>query len=352
MLNQAYPILQSLQRGDLMCTPGNSGPKLIFLMLFSFLSACATNSQVLDLGEPLVVTPYYTGDGDRIIVNAHVNDQGPYPFLLDTGASISSSFPSLSADLNLRPKSDQSVVIHGLVASGRFPLVDVASIRIGNQNWENPRMVSLPGAAASSTKICGILGIDFLQRYAVGFSAGERVIRLYSPEIVSADYYKGWTSIPLQRVTIDKGTAALYFLNMKIGGHNVHALFDLGADLNMINWPAVYALPLTAGDRRTRAMISGAFKKTRVQALFTIEEVSTSGIHWRNEEFLAADLEIFEVLNYEGTPLVIIGSGLFNQRDFVIDFARNRLLVKTSMKEIDHSNAEPNEQDADIWIAP
>jgi hypothetical protein len=31
---------------------------------------------------------------------------------------------------------------------------------------------------------------------------------------------------------------------------------------------------------------------------------------------------------------VILGSGLFNQRDFIIDFVRNRLLVKASMDEV------------------
>ena len=34
-------------------------------------------------------------------------------------------------------------------------------------------------------------------------------------------------------------------------------------------------------------------------------------------------------------PCAILGAGLFTQRDFIIDFARSRLLVKIAMDETD-----------------
>jgi hypothetical protein len=45
-----------------------------------------------------------------------------------------------------------------------------------------------------------------------------------------------------------------------------------------------------------------------------------------------------------GKPAVILGAGLFTQRDFVIDFVRSRLLVNVAMDEADQSdpgNQEP-----------
>ena len=56
--------------------------------------------------------------------------------------------------------------------------------------------------------------------------------------------------------------------------------------------------------------------------------------HWYET---GSDLEIFKTLQQGDSPLVILGSGLFNQRDFVIDFVRNRLLVKVAMDEVDES---------------
>ena len=66
-------------------------------------------------------------------------------------------------------------------------------------------------------------------------------------------------------------------------------------------------------------------------ARLNAEEVRTARIRWRNEVFAVADLEVFATLRHGDRPLAILGSGLFNHRDFVIDFARNRLLVKVAM---------------------
>ncbi|MFQ5548833.1 MAG: hypothetical protein ACE5FV_11105, partial [Woeseia sp.] len=64
-------------------------------------------------------------------------------------------------------------------------------------------------------------------------------------------------------------------------------------------------------------------------------EVRTARVRWRDEVFAIADLRIFATLRRGDSPLAILGSGLFNQRDFVIDFVRNRLLVKVAMDEMD-----------------
>ncbi len=63
----------------------------------------------------------------------------------------------------------------------------------------------------------------------------------------------------------------------------------------------------------------------------------TGGVRWEDEDFLIADLDIFSTLTGDDEPLAILGSALFNQRDFVIDFVRNRLLVRRAMDEIDES---------------
>lgn len=308
--------------------------KIAIIGLLTTLSACATSTKPLVLGEALAVTPYRTESNGRIVISAHINEQGPYRFLLDTGASISSTFDHLRSKLDLPARDEQSIVIHGLIASGTFPLIEVSGIRIGEQNWDNPRIVSLPGKTDSSDNIDGILGLDFLQRYAVGFAAGEQVIRLYDPTVVSDENYRGWASVPLNKLSVDTGLAALYFLDVQIGESDVTALFDLGSNQNLINWPGAYALPLTKVKRHARKVLSGALERSTSMARFEAPELKTSGIRWKREEFLVADLEIFQTLNMENTPFVILGSGLFNQRDFVIDFARSRLLVKVSMKEM------------------
>jgi hypothetical protein len=304
--------------------------KILLLVPVFLLCACAST---LNQDNVLAIAPYRIIDGGRIVVDVRVNDQGPFHFALDTGASISIIFDDLRDKLGLQSASGKLVFIHGLVTSGQFPLLSISRLQFGREIWTDARIASLPGETEASANIDGILGIDFLRRYAVGFSTKDRAVRLYAPSLVSDRSYRGWAAIPLQRVNIGESGAALYFFEIEIGGQKVPALFDLGAGLNMINWPAARSLHLAPVSRRADGILSGVLESAPVVARLNAREVKTAGVRWRNEVFLIADLEIFATLQKSDSPLVILGSGLFNQRDFIIDFVRNRLLVKVAMRD-------------------
>lgn len=299
--------------------------KILELAAVVALSGCAG---VLDLDDALAIAPYHIEDSGRIVVEAHVNGQGPFDFALDTGSTISAVFDELRDKLELDPIPGQTVIIHGAIASGRFSLLNVGRIEVGGEVWAGPRVVSLPGKTAAGASIDGLLGVDFLQRYAVGFSTRDRVVRLYPPALVARRSYRGWTSVPLEAEPVGESGAALYFVDIEIEGRKIPAVFDLGAGLNMINWAGARSLGIVPPEIRGDDQISGALESTPDVARFDAKEVKTASVRWRNERFLIADLEIFETLMLRDSPAMIVGAGLFTQRDFVIDFARSRLLVK------------------------
>ena len=298
------------------------------------LSGCAG---VLDLDGALAVTPYRIEENGRIVIEARVNSKGPFNFALDTGASISAVFERLNDKLELERIPGKVVIVHGVVSSGTFPILDVDRLEVGREVWSNPRIVLLPGVTDAGKGVDGVLGIDFLQRFAVGFSTRDRVVRLYPPELVARRSYRGWASVPLEFERVGERGAALYFMAIEIDGHTIPALFDLGAGLNMINWVGARSLGIDPRDVRRETEVSGALEDERQIAGFVAAEVTTASIRWRNESFSIADLAILEKLMLDGSPVVILGAGLFTQRDFVIDFARRRLLVNVEMKEADNN---------------
>ena len=302
----------------------------MLLVLFG-IAACAPVLQLDDVGA---ATPYRISDNGRILVEADINEQGPILFTLDTGASISTLFNHAADELGLVPIEDQQVLIHGLVTSGKYPLLQINHVALGVATWDRPRIAAIPGNTAATEGIDGLLGIDFLRNYAVGFMAGARVLYLYPPDAVSARDYAGWTSIPLHSISFGEAGPALYYLTVRMGDVVLPALFDLGASENVVNWPAVDVLNLRPLRNEDARMLSGALESTRVAARFRADSVATHGVSWRNEEFLVADLEIFSTLGKAEEPFLILGSGLFNQRDFIIDFSRSRLLVRTAMAEL------------------
>jgi len=304
--------------------------RIIGLAPLLLLWGCAT---VLDEDGALAIAPYDLRDDGRIVVETRVDGQGPYAFALDTAASISVILEDLQHELALDPVPGKSVMIHGAVASGRFPLLNIGRVEVGREVWSHPRIASMPSKATAEHRIDGILGVDFLRRYAVGFSTRDRVVRLYPPDLVGRRTYRGWTAIPLEPEYVGESGAAIYYLDISIGDYRIPAVFDLGAGANMLNWPAARSLGIVPLDPRDEGLLSGALESVSVVGRTRIDEVMTGRIRWRDEEFTIVELEIFKMLSRDVTPCAILGAGLFTQRDFIIDFSRNRLLVKITMDE-------------------
>jgi len=98
----------------------------------------------------LATVPYEINGNRGIIVETLVNGQGPFSFALDTAASISVVFDDLSNELGLEPVSGSVIVIHGLVASGEFPLLNVDQLSVGSEVWVDPVIAAMPGDAVDN----------------------------------------------------------------------------------------------------------------------------------------------------------------------------------------------------------
>jgi predicted aspartyl protease len=306
--------------------------------LLAAVGAMTSCASVLDLDGALAMAPYHIEESGRIVVEVSVNGEGPFDFALDTGSTISAVFEPLRDKLSLEIIPGRFVIVHGTAASGKHSLLNIGSMAVGREVWTEPRVVLLPGQTSAGGGIRGVIGTDFLRRYAIGFSTEDRVIRLLAPDLVARRVYRGWASVPLQARSIAANGATLYFIDVGIDGRTISAVFDLGSGSNMMNWPGAQSLNATITKPDGDNVIVGAIGDTPVIAELRAETVTTAGIRWRNEIFSIADLEIFETFMLGESPAAILGAGLFTQRDFVIDFVRNRLLVKVSMDEVDSSS--------------
>ena len=298
------------------------------LLVALFLATGCADQLVLDDDGALLVIPHEVGSQGHIIVQATINDHGPYRFALDTGASISVVFDKTREQSDLELLAGEQVLVHGMIGSGHFPLTNVTEFKIGNESWSNARMASLPGNSSVPIEIEGILGVDFLRRYAVGVSAQDRVVRLYPPEFVSNRSYSGWHSIPLRKFQVGQGTAYAYSINMEINNIAIPAILDLGAGFNLMNWRAARAIKVKPKGAMSRKVIYGAVEDARIVAELDVKKLKVESLHWRNRIFFISKFSIFEVLDLENKPAAIVGPGLFKDRDFVIDFVRNRLLIR------------------------
>ncbi len=293
------------------------------------IAGCAS-PLVLQDDEALAVISYRVGDDGHILVDTMVNGEGPFQFALDTGASISVLFDRTRKAAGLALLENETVMVQGMVGSGDFPVVNVPALSVGSETWENARVVSLPANEPPLAQVDGILGVDFLRRYAVGLHAREHVVRLYAPASVSERSYLGWTSIPIQRLQVGTSDAAAYGIYLHIRAATIPAMLDLGSNANVMNWRAARAVGVLHRQPRKEEQLAGAVETAPITAELTVHELQVQDLFWRNRRFLIGDLQVFTVLGFDDRPMAIVGLEFFEERDLVIDFLRGRLLVRTA----------------------
>ena len=305
---------------------------LIAAFALILTAGCA---RTLDMDSALTVVPYEIRQSGRVFVDVALNDEGPFRFALDTGSSGSFVFGAATTRLGLVPDPGAIANVRGAVASGRFPIVVVDRLVLGTAVHDDVALIALPGETFATRGIDGVLGADFMRNYAMGFSVRQNVVRIYAPEAVAGRSYDGFSAIPLRPVLIGASDVPLYFLDVTIARNTVPALFDLGAGVNVMNAAMADELELSTTQSEEAIEFAGAVETRPVLARFGTQAIATGSARWRNELFLISDIEIFATLGYADRPLAILGSGLFTQRDFVIDFPRNRLLIRTAMAELE-----------------
>jgi hypothetical protein len=232
------------------------------------------------------------------------------------------------AETGIEPTSGVQAHVLGMTGSGLFPVGDVAEIRVGSASWTNVRVALLPNITPVTMGMDGILGIDFLSRYAVLYSHKERVLRLYPKDAVAAFSYVGWSSISLKDLRISDHDATVYAFYMHIQAERIPTLFDLGASVNLMNRRAAQSLDVMLRNPRHPSDVYGVTGSTPVLAKLSIWRLKIGDNVWRNRVFLVGEFPVFEMLDIHRRPAAIVGTDFFGQRDFIIDFSRKRLLVK------------------------
>jgi hypothetical protein len=292
------------------------------------LSGCASEL-ILETEDALAVIPRQFSGSGHIVVETRVNGQGPFRFAIDTGASISVVYEHARAELGIEPFQNIQVLVLGMTGSGVFQLGQVDEIRVGNEPWNNARVALLPLPSPSAMRIDGILGIDFLSRYAVLYSQKEGVLRLYPKEFVADDAYQGWSRIPLRKLRVGDGNASVLVFDMHIDAERIPTVFDLGATVNIMNWRAARALDILVRRPQRKPEVYGVSGSTEILAELRVWRLRIDNSTWWSKIFLVGEFPLFEALGIDDQPAAIAGTELFGQRDFIIDFARERLLVRT-----------------------
>ena len=184
------------------------------------LRAC----EPLDLATPGVAGTTTEDTTGRAVAPIRINGQGPFRFIIDTGANRSVISQALAARLGLALSGED--VVHSILGANAAKMVSVDSLSFGALHLSSGDTPVLDGPMLDGEH--GLLGVDGLAGRLLHVDFTRHCVAIYeSPAQMSM---QGWLSVP----------ARMQFGNMltvagEIMGVKVHVLLDTGSDISLAN---------------------------------------------------------------------------------------------------------------------
>lgn len=320
-------------------------PGTIVLAITAFLlSITASLGAAAAAGKPIASVPYVTDYYGWLTIKVRVNGEGPYDFIIDTGATNSLVFQNLADIHAFPPSGNPPQTVFGLASQGAFPTFDIGDLQVGEAPIGGARLSELTSVVLPDwtveKKPQGILGLDFLTRYIFVFNAAPNQnagrLDIYDPQDgPNMRDMRGWKTIRLEQrnfgIDVDHDLyTAQGLLNSRF---KVRFMVDLGASGTVVNWATItneegFRINLAATANRLRNRITGALDQDpTVARAVRVSRLKVGRQVWRRRVLTLHDAPIFEELGMKNTPFGLFGADLVRDRSFMLNLPGEEIRI-------------------------
>jgi predicted aspartyl protease len=259
----------------------------------------------------------------RVVAPVMVDGQGPFRFMIDTGANYSAVSPRLAAALGLTASPDASIQVNGITGTANVPSVPIRELKAGALVLEHARLPVLWAPLMAGTD--GILGIAGLKhdRLFVDFRANRVSIARSRGAIAPAGF------ISVRGKCLSGG---LLGVEGRIGGVRMLAIIDTGSERTIGNMALYDALYSRARDPDLRriATVYGATAEVGSGEVKLAPTIDLSSLRLTNVTVVYGGFHIFDVWNLADRPAMIVGMDVLGTVDSIgIDFRRCGIYVES-----------------------
>jgi predicted aspartyl protease len=134
--------------------------------------------------EPGEVEFHLRGPGEAaLVIPVRINGEGPYDFVLDTGATLTCVDSALAEELDLPEARGIGAVATGIGGGGATTIVRIESLTVGDATAGELTacLLDLEQFRAAGIEIQGLLGLNFLRSFTVTLDFERRVARFDDP---------------------------------------------------------------------------------------------------------------------------------------------------------------------------
>ncbi len=252
----------------------------------------------------------------RVVAPVMVNGQGPFRFIVDTGANRSVVSQNLAERLGLPTVGEGTVhSVHGATVT---PLVGVNTLQYGSLPVPGSQMPMLQGAMLAGEH--GILGVDGMQGRRLRLDFDARCIEII-PANRAPPLGRGWT-----RLRGELRFGNLVVVQGRVDGMRVNVLIDTGSNVSLGN-RALHRM-LAARTRFTRDAQGYGRAYTAGDAVvldsaILLPELDIGELNMTDMLLFVGDFHVFALWGLDQEPTVLVGMDVLSQaRAMAIDYQR------------------------------
>jgi hypothetical protein len=277
--------------------------------------------------DPVLILDASLDADDRLTVEVEINGQGPFNFVVDTGAGRSVLTPAVAEKLNL-PAGPQ-ILIHGISSAITSPTARIDSMKAGEARMGAAVLPVLPYERVGAD---GLLGVDILDRRNVVLDFRKRQILIRRSQFFSEMTRKAdEISVPA-----DARFGRLTLTDARIGGTRSVAFIDSGGGVSIGNLALQRAI--AAKRRRVSDIVKPARLLTAGGEVYlgefrVVPSITMGNLQLTNVPMAFADVHIFDVWSLNDRPAALLGVDVLRLFAKVeLDFGSDRVLFKLGQR--------------------
>lgn len=273
---------------------------------------------------PLLVTPITLDRSDRMTLPVTIAGQGPFNFVVDTGAERTVLSRELAAQLGLQGAGQARVV--GLAEAVMADLYHLDNIAVRDVTLASGTVPTFDQYDIGGP---GLIGIDSLENHKVviDFVAGRMDIRPSERargRAREADFDRDAIVVVARR-----RAGRMILSNATIGGQRIDIIIDTGAQSSVGNL-ALRRLVLREQHQGRGGLQRGELRSVTGAMLSVdlgvIERITLNGLDFTNLPVSYADSPAFAALDLEQRPALFLGMDMLRLFDRIaVDFTNRRV---------------------------
>jgi hypothetical protein len=251
----------------------------------------------------------------RMTAPVFLDDQGPFPFVVDTGANQSVMSQDLAARLNL-PKGPPQL-LHSIAGAQMTETAIVNHMRVGDVGAAGALLSVLPGAALGGP---GLLGVDQLDDQRLTLDFGNQRLLLQPSR-------RAWRDPADTVLPAHLRAGQLTLVDAEMLGVDVVAFLDTGAQSTVGNTALkAYAQVQIPQSYWTQSPIVSVTGETIEGERAVLPSFRVGKLKINQMPVVFADLHTFRIWNLIDRPAILLGIDILSQFQTVgLDFARSEV---------------------------